>query len=332
MTLIFSAVLVDLCLLVEHGDDGQAVTVRDGIVVRVVTGRDLERAGAKLHADVFVRDHRDLAPEDGHNDRFADEFLVALIVRVNSHRRVAKDGFGTDGCHRDEIGIPKLCFGNARSRTSGFRFEHVLEIVQRRILFLVFHLEVRDGGLESRRPVDQARSAVDQSLFIEVDKGLSDCPAQPIVQGEAFTAPVAGSTEAADLVRDDATVLALPFPGAFEEFLASHFFARHLLVLEDVAFHHELCGDARMIGTGDPQRGITLHAVVADHQVFDADEHGVADVQFAGHVRRRDGDDERLDVRVEARFVRVVVRLEITARFPHRIDARLGGFEVVGFG
>jgi hypothetical protein len=39
-----------------------------------------------------------------------------------------------------------------------------------------------------------------------------------------------------------------------------------------------------------------------------------------------------LMVRVEARLVRVVVRLEIAARLPHRVDAVFGGFEVVGFG
>ena len=87
-----------------------------------------------------------------------------------------------------------------------------------------------------------------------------------------------------------------------------------------------------MVGAGNPERGIALHAVVTDHQVLDADEHGVSDMQLAGHVRRRDGDDERLDVRVEVRFVGVVVWLEVAASLPHFINARFGGFEVVGLG
>ena len=76
-----------------------------------------------------------------------------------------------------------------------------------------------------------------------------------------------------------------------------------------------------MVGAGYPKRGIAFHAVVADHQVFYADEHGMAEVQFTGHVRRWNGDDERFDIRVKVWLVRVVVRLEVFARFPHRINA-----------
>ena len=111
------------------------------------------------------------------------------------------------------------------------------------------------------------------------------------------------------------------------EFLARHFFG-----LEQMPFHHELRGNARVVGARHPQRGDALHAVVADHQVFHADEHGVAEVQLAGHVRRRDGDHERLDVRVEARLVGIVPRLEVAALLPHLIHARLGRLEVVSLG
>src|SRR5689334_2010198 len=84
-----------------------------------------------------------------------------------------------------------------------------------------------------------------------------------------------------------------------------------------------------MIRPRDPQRRISLHAVIADHQILHAHEHGMTDVQLTGHVRRRDGDHERLDLRVEIWLVRVVVRLEESTLLPQRIDARLGGFEIV---
>jgi hypothetical protein len=158
--------------------------------------------------------------EDRHDGGSADELLEAFIVGMHCHGSIAEDGLGADGCDGDKF-----------VRT----FDHVLEVIQLHFLFAVFHLEVRDGGLEARRPVDQARTTVDQSLFVEVDKGLPYCPAQPIVEGEAFPAPVAGRAEAADLVRDDAAVLVLPFPGALDEFLAPEFLAGHFLVLQQVA-------------------------------------------------------------------------------------------------
>ena len=57
----------------------------------------------------------------------------------------------------------------------------------------------------------------------------------------------------------------------------------------------------------------------------------MADVQFTRHIWRRDRNDEGLDTRVEVRVIGIVVRLELFSRFPHRINARLSGFEIVGF-
>jgi hypothetical protein len=71
--------------------------LRDGIIVRVVPRRDLERARAELHAHVFVGDDRDLTIQHGHDGCLADEFLEAFIVRMHRHSRIAEDGFGADG-------------------------------------------------------------------------------------------------------------------------------------------------------------------------------------------------------------------------------------------
>ena len=71
---------------------------------------------------------------------------------------------------------------------------------------------------------------------------------------------------------------------------AGAFLAQH-------ALHLQLGGDAGVVAAGHPQRGPPLHAVVADHQVLHGHEDGVAQVQLAGHVGRRHGDDERLGVR-----------------------------------
>ena len=90
-------------------------------------------------------------------------------------------------------------------------------------------------------------------------------------------------------------------------------------------------GNARVIGAWNPQRGIPFHAMIADHEIFHADEHGVTDMQFARHIGRRNRNGERFDVRVEIRFVGIIVRLEESASFPHRINALFGGFEIVGF-
>ncbi len=80
-------------------------------------------------------------------------------------------------------------------------------------------------------------------------------------------------------------VFLLPIPGAFDKFFAPEFFARHFLGFQKIALHHELRGDAGVVGARHPERGNAFHAVIADHQIFHADEHGVTEMQFAGHIR-----------------------------------------------
>ena len=61
---------------------------------------------------------------------------------------------------------------------------------------------------------------------------------------------------------------------------------------------HGLRGDAGVIGAGHPQGVVALHAPPADQHVLQRVVEGVAHVQGAGHVRRRDDDGERLAARV----------------------------------
>ncbi len=127
-------------------------------------------------------------------------------------------------------------------------------------------------------------------------------------------------------------ILDLPLPHPFHELLAPEFLAGDLLGAQQVLFHLQLGGDAGMVAARHPQRRDALHTVVADHQVLHRHEHNMPQVQFTGHVGRRDGDDERLFGRVKTGLVRVIGGLEIAAFLPHLVDARLSGLEIIGFG
>ena len=63
---------------------------------------------------------------------------------------------------------------------------------------------------------------------------------------------------------------------------------------EHAPFHHGLRGDAGVVGAGHPQGVVALHAPPADQHVLQRVVEGVAHVQGAGHVRRRDDDGVRL--------------------------------------
>ena len=62
--------------------------------------------------------------------------------------------------------------------------------------------------------------------------------------------------------------------------------ARNTLCIE-LAFHHDLRGDARMIRTRLPQRIVAAHTVVARERIHQGLVEAVPHVQCAGDIGRR---------------------------------------------
>ena len=88
---------------------------------------------------------------------------------------------------------------------------------------------------------------------------------------------------------------------------------------------HDLRGDARVVGARHPERVLALHPVVAHQRVHDGVLEGVAHVQRARDVGRRQLDAERRLGGIERRLVDA-------ALFPERAPMRLDGGGVEGFG
>ncbi len=129
--------------------------------------------------------------------------------------------------------------------------QHVLEIVKRAGLFRIFHFQIRNSGLQTRGPVCHPRSAIDQPFFIESYKSFTHCPGKAVIEGEAFTGPVATGTQTPDLTHNLAAKLMLPlpdfinklFPGEIRTFFT--LFGKHFLYLQ-------LGGNTGMIRSGNP--------------------------------------------------------------------------------
>jgi len=233
---------------------------------------------------------------------------VAVVVRVHGHRRVAQDRLRARRCHRDAAAT----------------LQRVVEVVQVPLLFFALHFQVADGCLQARRPVDQALPAIDQPLLPQRHECFAHRARKPLVQREALAIPIAACPQSPQLLDNPPAVLALPLPRAAQKLLAAHFLAAAALLAQHV-LDLKLRGNARVVGAGHPQRRPPAHPLVADHQVFQADEHGVAVVQRAGHVGRRNADHERLGVRMHLRFEPAVL-------FPPAVEPRLGLGEIERLG
>ena len=188
----------------------------------------------------------------------------------------------------------------------------------------LFDLDVGDGGLEMGVPVHQPLVAIDQAFLMELDEHLADGGRQPLVQGEALAAPVAGGAQAAQLVDDGPAGLGLPFPDFLDERLAAHVAAADVSGLGQLALDNVLGGDARMVGARQPQGGLAPHPLKPDQHVLKRVVQRMADVQGASHVRRRNDDGERLGVRI-------VGGGEGARLLPGLIEAGFGGLGIEGF-
>ncbi len=302
-------VLVDLRVQCQDFDDGQVMALADLIVVQVVRGRDLDHAGAEFAVDIVVGDDGDLAVGQRQAHGLADQCGVALVFRMHHHRDVAQQRFGPRGGDRQVARAVR---------------ERIVDVPQRAVLFLADHFKVGHRGHQDRIPVHQALAAIDQTLFIELDEHAAHRSRHFRVHREIFARPVDRGAQAAHLAGDGRAGLFLPFPHALDEFLAAEVVARQFLRVE-LAFDHDLRGNACMVGTGQPQGVRAAHAVIARQAVHDGLVEGVTHVQRAGDVGRRQLDGEVLAPGFER-------RLGIAALFPFRPPVRFDGLRLEALG
>ena len=309
-------VFVTARLVVEDRGHRQAVPLPGLVVVVVVGGRDLDRAGAERRVDHGVGDHRHVAFDERDPDAATDERRVPRVVGVHGDGGVAEDRLGAGRGHRQ---------GGVRVRLAGRLVEEVIAHgPQRPGLGRREHLEVADARLAARAPVDERLRAVRQALLVQPEERLAHGPRGDLVHREPQPAPVAAAADASLLVEDDR-------PGGVDELahpleiaVAAEAGAALALLRQD-AVEDELGGDARVVESGQEQRRVAAHPRVADHQVLDRRPLGVAEVEAAGHVGRRLDDHERRQRLVRGRAG--TIGREHVGREPLLVDGvlELGG-------
>ena len=293
----FAGVFVHGAVVVEHANDGQIVALGDLEVVGVVRRGHLHRAGAELQIGIVVGDDGNFAVHDRQGDGLAYHVLVALVGGVDAHAGIAQHGFRAGGGD-DDIAV-----------RAG-----IADVPEVGILLHILHFRVGKGSLAGGAPVDDARAAVNQALFIQAHKGFAHGAAEALVHGKALARPIAGNAQLAKLLDDAAAVFLFPGPGALQEAFAADVLLGDALGLERLD-HLDFRGDGGMVGAGHPQGGVALHAMIANQHILRHFVQRVADVELAGDVRRRHDDGEGLLVRVDD-------RLEGPGRFPLFVDAR----------
>src|SRR5262249_50403188 len=133
---------------------------------------------------------------------------------------------------------------------------------------------------------------------------------------------IAGGAQATMLVLDAVLIRVHPLADTRDEFLAPQLVAVRALV-GHLPLYDRLGGDACMILTGHPQRPVTEHAMVADHDVLQGRRDGVPEVERASDVGRRHADDEGSPTGI-------LTRLEVAVVFPPLVEALLDRLWLIG--
>src|SRR5579864_1860924 len=107
-----------------------------------------------------------------------------------------------------------------------------------------------------------------------------------LVHGEIFAAPIDRGAEPTHLLFNRPAVLLLPAPNTLSEFFSPEFGAL-LSLAGQLALDHHLSGNSGVVGSWEPERDITSHAVPARNDVHLRLVQHVPHVQASGHVWRR---------------------------------------------
>ncbi|MPN19433.1 hypothetical protein SDC9_166802 [bioreactor metagenome] len=66
-SLIFTAIIINPCVSVQHDDHFEIMTYTNLKIVGIMTRRDLDTAGSEVLIDIFIGDNRYFAPDKRQN-------------------------------------------------------------------------------------------------------------------------------------------------------------------------------------------------------------------------------------------------------------------------
>ena len=277
---------------------------------------------------MLFRSDRDFA-------ELADDRRIAFVGRVDRDRAIAQHRLGS--CRGDRDIVPRFAQGDVPVFVLFDVFigrpirERVFEVPHVARNLDILDLEIADCGFEFRVPVHQPLAAIDEALVVKLDKDLDDGVVEIALfalggvrsagHGEGFACPVAACTNAFELPDDITARFPLLLPDLRDKGVAPHFLPGCVgLVLGQLAFGHHLGRNARMVGTGLPERVEALHPLPADQDILQCVVERVPHMQRTGDIRGRDHDaiGRRTGLGIGPGH-------EATGLFPRLVKAGFGG-------
>ena len=235
------AIGAHLCPCVHQVVHWDSAALGDLIVVKVMRAGDFHCARAEIRIGVFIGDNRDQAAMLFWADRdfaeFSHNWGVAFIGWVYRDGAIAQHSFRARGCDRNIIALffnRDVPVGILFDISVGFAISQlVFEVPHVPCDFDVFHLKIGDGCFKFWVPVYETLAAIDQSLFVHLNKDFYDGVMKISIfaiwcagctgHRKRLARPVTAGTQPLELADDCAAAFGLPFPDFRGEFLPPQF-------------------------------------------------------------------------------------------------------------
>ena len=310
----FSAVFINGGIIVHNIDFGQVMSFSHLKVIRVMSGCDLYHAGAKFHIHIGIRHNGDLTVHQGQKHLPADEGGISFVLRINSHCGISQHGFRTCGGKFQEF----CC-----TRRPVFLQKRVFDMPEMAGLFFVYNLCIGDGGVAHRAPVYNSAAFINPAFFMHFTEHFRNRLIAALIHGEAFSVPVAGGPQLAELAGNPAAVFLLPFPCAFQEFLPSQIVLVNAFFLQLFDDFYFRC-NAGVIRSRLPECIIALHTLKTYQYILHGIIQGVSHMELSRNIRRGHHNGEGL-------FAPIHLRMKIFLLHPFLIQPVLYSMRIICF-
>ena len=142
----------------DHFNTLKIMAHTDFKVIGVMRRRNLQRSGTKCHINIFVADDRDCPVHERQQHRAVFDTVVALILGIYGHGRIAQHGLGP-GC------------GN--NHTAFIFLKGVADMIQIAVVLFMVDLKIGQGRETAIAPVNDIIAAIDKALMIQLHENLA---------------------------------------------------------------------------------------------------------------------------------------------------------------
>ena len=221
--------------------------------------------------------------------------LVLGVFRIDTHGRIAHDGLRTCGSHHSIIALGILVDDitfffqriNGHFTTNGLqvlRVSHIIfQVEEVALLVTIDDLLCRKHGLCLWIPIDHAETTIDESLLVEVNEDFEHTFTTLLIHRESSSIPIAGCTQTAQLLEDDASVFVCPSPSMLQELLTSEVALLDALFCQTI---HHLClrSNGSVVCARHPTSILAVDTSLTNENVLNGVVEHVAHVKHTRHV------------------------------------------------